>query len=120
MSPLAWCPPPRAADRINCDSALHQSKMRWAVLGLLAYPIGIPLVFVALLYYNGVPQLARAKVRDGWLREVANHAVDIGAVQASEETSLVTCETAPAELVVRRATPAVTTGVSCADQLPIS
>lgn len=72
---------------------------RNAVMGLLAYPIGIPLGFYLLLWWNNIPQMVKQKVHDAWLRELVAHAWSVGVLQPTEDLLMTTCETIPAEYV---------------------
>ena len=70
----------KADYRIKCFTPSHYRRMRLGAMGILAYPVGIPLFYYGLLLANDVPRFVRQKVDDAWLRAVVAHSHSIGLV----------------------------------------
>ena len=47
--------------RLSCDSAEHKWYISFASVAVLMYPVGIPIVFLAMMIANDVPALAYYK-----------------------------------------------------------
>ena len=67
--------------RQQCWTRRHWAYAAGAFVWLLIIPIGIPLFFLFLLFYFRVPQMARVKVANAWLREAVEYAWSSGIPQ---------------------------------------
>jgi len=70
-----------ADHRQQCWTALHWSYVTAGIFWLPVVPIGIPATFMLLLYYFRVPQMAKVKVANAWLREAVEHTWRLGEAQ---------------------------------------
>jgi len=67
--------------RQRCWTTTHWRFVAGAVVWVILIPIGIPASFAALLLYFRVPQIARVRVANAWLRCAVEHAWCIGLPQ---------------------------------------
>ena len=70
-----------ADHRETCWTAKHWSFVGAGIFWVIVVPFGIPMSFLALLYYFRVPHLARAKVANAWLGEAVEHVWRLGVPQ---------------------------------------
>ena len=49
--------------RVDCslESPEYQAMRPWTIVGVLIYPIGIPLVMLYVMYYQEIPRMAQQK-----------------------------------------------------------
>jgi hypothetical protein len=64
----------RADFRIQCYTPTHRAYMAAAGFWICVFPVGVPALFCAALWYYDVPHMARAKVDAAWLCEAADWA----------------------------------------------
>lgn len=67
--------------RQRCWTPQHKRYVGGAVVWLFLIPIGIPCAFCALLLYFRVPQIARVRVANAWLRCAVEYAHSAGIPQ---------------------------------------
>lgn len=68
----------RADYRIRCDSDDYRRYRAAGVFWVIVYPAGIPLLFLGLLFYYGVPQMALRKHVASQLQHAARVAMQVG------------------------------------------
>ena len=54
--------------RVQCYTAEHTRAMRTAAVGIVVFPVGVPLLFACLILYYRVPSLTRELLRRNALR----------------------------------------------------
>ncbi len=70
-----------ADHRVQCWTTEHWRYVGAGIFWLFAIPLGIPVAFLGLLYYFRVPQMAKIKVANAWLREAVMHTWRLGVPQ---------------------------------------
>ena len=65
----------------ECYTREHKFYMILGVVGILLYPIGIPAVFLILLWRAGVPQMANVKLNKQLAHVILSTAVDDGIIE---------------------------------------
>jgi hypothetical protein len=78
--------------RIQCGSAEYQATRKLGIIGVLLFPIGIPVAYLVLLCYFRVPQAANILKRNSQLRQLVDIAFQRGIEQPDLNIALLTCK----------------------------
>ena len=75
---------------IMCWDKLHWRYVAAAVVWVFVVPVGVPVLFIRLLHRFHVPQLARLKTHNAWLRECVKKLWEQGIAQPTMDPMLCT------------------------------
>jgi len=75
---------------IVCWDKLHWRYVAAAVVWVFVVPVGVPVLFIRLLHRFHVPQLARLKTNNAWLRECVKKLWEQGIAQPTIDPMLCT------------------------------
>ena len=75
---------------IVCWDKLHWRYVAAAVVWVFVVPVGVPILFIRLLHRFHVPQLARLKTHNAWLRECVKKLWEQGIAQPTIDPMLCT------------------------------
>jgi hypothetical protein len=84
----------RADFRIMCYTVRHRTHMAAAGFWICVFPVGVPLLFWAALWYYGVPRMAADKADTAWLAAACDHAARHARLQPPPDVDARTLTTA--------------------------